>query len=172
MERVTKVIEGNTTEWSRNDWLEKKKLLRDCVWVEGAILKHEKSDFIYFAPFPTQIGCIYEITKESIIDAAATGKIISRLDKKYSEVRIYLKRDEVITKIEWRLAADLPVDIEYMSNIAAEVDNQLTACSQIDMAVAENVSSDGVKAVGASPTPTPTPTPTPIPRPGHMGVRG
>jgi hypothetical protein len=79
MERVNRFLNEHSKGWSKERWIRIKEDLHDCVWVEGALLAHQDSDRIYFAPEPTQFGLIYEIRKSDIREALATGQRKSKL---------------------------------------------------------------------------------------------
>lgn len=101
-------------DWSAKDWIAKKKKLSDCVWITGAILKHELDGLIYIAPAPTVYGVIFEFELSSIVEVVETGQISSFLDKEYIISRIYLNKKSIGKKISWCIANDLPADFEHM----------------------------------------------------------
>ena len=104
--------------WSKDKWIAKKDLLKNCVWCEGALLEHEDEEYVYFAPFPTEIGALYELKQKDIVDCAETGRTIKKIDTEYREVRIYIKSDLVLVKIEWRLGRHIPDDIKRYQEVA------------------------------------------------------
>ncbi|MBW2646970.1 MAG: hypothetical protein JRE23_12515 [Deltaproteobacteria bacterium] len=140
MSEILKMIDELSSDWSKEEWLKKKNSLKDCIWAEGALIKHENDNLVYFVPYPTKIGVFYEVKKEAIVDVVETGKNIEALDRSYREVRIYLKRDELLIKVQWRLAADLPNDINLLSRFASSLGNLKSEISAIDASVISNFS--------------------------------
>lgn len=105
------VIERATVKWSKESWLNNKEKLSPCVWVEGALLSHPEQGCIYLAPAPTEFGILYELRRDGIVEALDTGRSVSKLDSTYPIVRIYLKPETVLVRLQWTLAAELPDEV-------------------------------------------------------------
>lgn len=67
------INEAFINSWSREKWLENKRKLADCVWCEGALMKHPMDGKIFLAPELTEYGLVYEIDLEDVVEVISTN---------------------------------------------------------------------------------------------------
>lgn len=166
------IEEATDKEWRRENFIALKHLIKDSICIEGALLACERNDSVYLAPNP-QVGLFYELRKEDILDALATGRTSESEGKTYAIVQLWIKTDAVLIRNEWMLASDL-ANTTVTAFPAEPPQADLSMSSLIDPAtagaVARHMNEGGG---GGSPRPEPTPRePTPRPGPRSGGIRG
>jgi hypothetical protein len=149
--RINQFLSEHSKPWSKDRWIRIKEDLRDCVWVEGALLAHQGADCVYFAPEPTQFGLIYEIHRSDIKEALPTGQTRSKLGDDYEIVRVYVHKDAILVRMEWCLASTLPAVMRTLRQEATESEKSSAGAPL----TAFEVPNGGGKGGGGSPTPEP-----------------
>jgi hypothetical protein len=139
--------------WSKDTWLQNKTQLNGCINVQGAILKHDDSSLIYFAPEPTHFSVVYEIRVEDIVECLPAGITSEKLGASYDLVRIYVRPESILLRMETRTAQGLLED-----------------CHELRNAINDGGYDEMIRPLaGPNSRPAPSPSPRPEPRPHQPG---
>jgi hypothetical protein len=148
-------LAGLINTWSKDAWIEKKRKLADCVWLDGAILDHPDKTRIYIAPEPARIGLVYEVLLVDVVEVVKANITKEYLDQSYIISRIYLTKSAALARIEWMTAANIPGDVAALHALLDTCSQDYSGSSHVDLA--RKVSLFG--EIGPEPSPSPSPEP-------------
>jgi uncharacterized membrane protein YgcG len=152
---VDTAIEKWGLRWSKETWIANKERLSSCVWCEGALLLHSDAAMVYFAPEPTEFGVVYEIKRSGIVEILETGRVLAKLGNSYQIVRIYIRPEAVLIKMQWMLATEIPHDVAPLREAAKNLASETSSPPIADRLKAYSQRNGG--GGGASPSPSPSP---------------
>jgi uncharacterized membrane protein YgcG len=144
---VSDFLDTHAKPWDAEAWIARKDRLKDCVWVDGTLLQHTRSDRVFFAPEPTDISVIYQLDKVSVVEAELTGRVVKKLGAEFAIVRLFIKRDAVLVKYDWCLAADLPKYLETLRKRAEKSQAAVSGHSLVDRAAQDAAPRKGLSKV-------------------------
>jgi hypothetical protein len=169
MENNKSILDFSSDTWEYVNWIKINKLSVEFIYIEGFVLKHPNSEFIYFGYNPN-VSNIFEIEIKDINKMEPLDKVIQYYNQKFSLVGIYLSNKALIKSIELFSAGKIPKLIDFNNKLFG-FEKSVNSSDSILIQGAEP-NNDTREREKPEPKPSPSERPAPERNNGGGGVRG
>jgi hypothetical protein len=148
-------IEAHTNNYDADEILAFKHRVRDCVWFDGAILKHQDPGKIFFAPEPNY-GVRFELHKSDVVELLPNGTSAAHLGETFTLVKLFLPKNALVTRISHHFAFHLLPYVEELRAVARHKRSQTEGQPFTDLRTAQSsAGNDGAWSPEPSPSRSP-----------------
>ena len=161
---ISKKIVDNTNKFDLAEILDFKSKVKNCVWLDCAILENNNKSKTLFAPQPGY-AVYFEVNNEDIIDVVPAGYSVDHLDVSYKMVKLFIKENSLLMRQTHHYANQI---VDYLLELKQIAEYKKSRIASKTNEERQNVQSQPGNG-GGEPKPTPEPRPK---EPVGSNVRG